>query len=314
VGVRLLTPAGTGAIAVVEAVDAWAVVRGDFRPASGKSLPEAPAVGQSWFGRFADDEVILLVTAINPIRVEIHAHGGTQIVSRIVNSFASHGRPVSPLPLSPAAFAPTLRTASILLDQSAGAFDRDFANGHVDRLLRRVSLGKHLIEPWRIALAGPPNAGKSSLLNAMAGYERSLVSPVAGTTRDVVTARTAFDGWPVELIDTAGLRTTDHAIEAEGVQRANAAMNEADFVVWLVDGDAETPLLPVGRADTIVVSKADRPARFDRSPWPTISAATGEGLPTLIRTIVDRLVPDPPLPGEGVPFLPDHFSRLGLTS
>jgi hypothetical protein len=72
--------------------------------------------------------------------------------------------------------------------------------------------------------------------------------------------------------------------------------------------------LPEGRAEAIVVSKADRPARFDRSPWPTISAATGDGLPALIHSIVDRLIPDPPAPGEGVPFFAEDFSRLGVAS
>ena len=68
------------------------------------------------------------------------------------------------------------------------------------------SVGLRLVSGWRVVLAGRPNVGKSRLLNALAGYERAIVDPTPGTTRDVVTVRTALDGWPVELADTAGLR------------------------------------------------------------------------------------------------------------
>src|SRR4029453_3197945 len=73
-------------------------------------------------------------------------------------------------------------------------------------VLEFAELGQHLTAPWRVVLAGPPNVGKSSLINALAGYQRTIVSHVPGTTRDVVTTTTAIDGWPVELADTAGLR------------------------------------------------------------------------------------------------------------
>src|SRR5262249_7726954 len=115
--------------------------------------------------------------------------------------------------------APTLRTAAILLDQLNGAFAtevrRILALFETDPRNAAFSLhrlaelgntvGRHLVEPWKVVVAGPPNVGKSSLVNALAGYQRSVVSEVAGTTRDAVSVRTAFDGWPVELIDTAGL-------------------------------------------------------------------------------------------------------------
>src|SRR5207244_11945531 len=76
----------------------------------------------------------------------------------------------------------------------------------LDELARYAGVGRHLTAPWRVAVAGAPNVGKSSLVNALAGYQRSVVAPTPGTTRDVVTALLAIDGWPVELADTAGLR------------------------------------------------------------------------------------------------------------
>src|SRR6185369_14624432 len=125
------------------------------------------------------------------------------------------------------AHAPTLRTASILLDQLHGAFERgvtrildllatnpEAAREPLRELARYAPIGRHLVEPWKVVVAGAPNVGKSSLVNALAGFQRAVVSDIAGTTRDVVSVPVAFDGWPVELTDTAGLR------EAEGLEAA----------------------------------------------------------------------------------------------
>ena len=90
-----------------------------------------------------------------------------------------------------------------------------------------------------MVVAGAPNVGKSSLVNALAGFQRSVVSEIAGTTRDVVSVQLAFDGWPVELTDTAGLREAE-GLEAEGVARANRALAEADLVLWVWIGATRT--------------------------------------------------------------------------
>jgi len=142
--------------------------------------------------------------------------------------------------------------------------------------------GEALREGLRIAILGAPNAGKSSLLNALAGREAAIVSPQAGTTRDVVEARVVIAGVPVLLADTAGLRETADAIEAEGVRRARAQGQAAELVlaVFAADAapDAETlALLEVGAL--AVVNKADLAA--PALAGIAVSARTGAGLPAL---------------------------------
>jgi len=92
-----------------------------------------------------------------------------------------------------------------------------------------------------VVLAGKPNAGKSSLLNALAGHEAAIVTDIAGTTRDVLRERIQLDGMPLHIIDTAGLRESDNAVEKEGIRRAHAEIQKADKVLLLIDArDPET--------------------------------------------------------------------------
>ena len=104
----------------------------------------------------------------------------------------------------------------------------------------------------RVVIAGPPNAGKSSLLNALAKRDVAIVSEEAGTTRDVIEVHLDLGGVPVMLIDTAGLREAAGAVEAEGIRRALARAGDADLVLWLVDAaapqwDAPAGLMPANR-------------------------------------------------------------------
>jgi tRNA modification GTPase len=96
--------------------------------------------------------------------------------------------------------------------------------------------GERLREGFVVAIAGPPNAGKSTLLNRLAQREAAIVSPYAGTTRDVIEVHLDLEGYPVTLLDTAGIRETEDPVELEGVRRAQARAAEADLVLWVVDG------------------------------------------------------------------------------
>ena len=144
------------------------------------------------------------------------------------------------------------KAAGILCRQLAGAlgaeFERieclrqaaDFAAADVatERLLLASRVGLRLGEPWRVVMSGPVNAGKSSVVNALAGYARSIVSAEPGTTRDVVTTRIVLYGWEIDLIDTAGLREPDtatSATERAGIERAIAAAAKADIVVCFTE-------------------------------------------------------------------------------
>ncbi|MBO4747231.1 MAG: tRNA uridine-5-carboxymethylaminomethyl(34) synthesis GTPase MnmE [Clostridiales bacterium] len=99
--------------------------------------------------------------------------------------------------------------------------------------------GRILSERMKIVICGIPNSGKSSLLNCLSGYDRAIVTDVPGTTRDTLEVQTSIRGIPVKLIDTAGIRKTDDIVEAIGVDRATAAITEADVVLWLVSTDEE---------------------------------------------------------------------------
>ena len=106
--------------------------------------------------------------------------------------------------------------------------------------------GERLREGLVVAIAGPPNAGKSTLLNRLAKREAAIVSPYAGTTRDVIEVHLDLDGWPVTLLDTAGIRDTDDPVELEGVRRARERAAGADLVLWVVEaGDFNAlPVIP----------------------------------------------------------------------
>jgi tRNA modification GTPase len=318
----VLTPPGSGAIAVVEIAGdgAWEAVKSLFKPA-GKALPDTPILHRTWFGTLGEgvgDEVILAVKQVEPPVVEVHCHGGRQVVRWVVDLFCRSGRvfearqvgevvgprKASTRPTNPWELlerAATLRTANILLDQANGTV----LPSDPERLKALENVGRHLVEPWKVVIAGPPNVGKSSLVNALAGYQRSIVSPIAGTTRDVVTTRLAFDGWPLELSDTAGLRSDAASLEAEGIERAKRSLAEADLVVWVYDGSATWPEQPESSVDLFVINKTDCPPGWD---WTTVpdairaSATTDAGIAELIAAIVAKLVPVVPEMGEGVPW------------
>ncbi|OWV73522.1 tRNA modification GTPase TrmE [Rhizobium sp. R339] len=159
--------------------------------------------------------------------------------------------------------------------------------------LDAASAGEIIRDGFKVVIAGAPNAGKSSLLNALARRDVAIVTDIAGTTRDVLHLDLDIDGYLVKLYDTAGLRETEDRVEMEGVRRARVALLDADLVLLLVDmtspeipGDLEPtfPHVTVGtKKDLIDIA----PSRYDLQ----ISTTTGDGLPEL-RQLIGRVVAD----------------------
>jgi tRNA modification GTPase len=336
-----LTSAGAGALATLALCgpSAWRIVQTLFRPARGP-LPALPTEGGPLFGTFGagvGDEVIVCVTDPMPV-IEVHCHGGPQVVEWLLEQCGQHGATRvawTDFPFAPGwrrrllallSRATTTLTARILLDQYHGAELRAWATiaaapeaqagAQLANLARWAAVVPRLTEPLRVVVAGAPNAGKSSLLNALAGYQRSIVAPTPGTTRDVVTVGLALAGWPVELSDTAGLRATTDALEAAGTEQARAALAAADVVVWLHDASAP-PQPPdaqaadqlaarhaAGQPTLFVATKADLPAAWPiPSTWPQVSATTGHGIAELATQLPRLVIPVDPPPGTAVPVL-----------
>jgi tRNA modification GTPase len=151
--------------------------------------------------------------------------------------------------------------------------------------------GERLRDGYRIAIAGRPNVGKSSLLNALARRDVAIVSDIAGTTRDVIEVHLDIGGYPVILADTAGLRETDDPVEREGVVRSTRRMAEADLVLLVSEVGDPDPVSDDVPADRLMlVNKIDREPGKDLPDGAIgISARTGEGLDRLIGEIRDRL-------------------------
>ena len=145
-----------------------------------------------------------------------------------------------------------------------------------------VAAAERVREGFEVAIVGPPNVGKSTLLNALAGRDAAITSEVAGTTRDVIEVRMELRGLPVTVLDTAGIRESDDRVESLGIERALQRAQQCDLRVILLPGAGETPVLEARDGDIIVVSKADLGVG-------DISALTGEGLDGLVSRITDEL-------------------------
>jgi tRNA modification GTPase len=147
--------------------------------------------------------------------------------------------------------------------------------------------GERLREGFCVVIAGPPNVGKSTLMNALARRDVSIVSSIPGTTRDLVEASLDLRGFPVTLVDTAGLRESDDPIEREGVARARRRAERADLTLWLTDSTAPAAPAPAGPGPTIAVAtKADLGGAAVSGATP-ISALTGQGIEQLLDAIAD---------------------------
>lgn len=167
-----------------------------------------------------------------------------------------------------------------------GEIGREIAS-HVDDGGR----GELVREGLRIALIGPPNAGKSSLLNALAKRDVAIVSDIPGTTRDVIEVRLDLGGYPVVVADTAGLRESGDAIELEGVRRALARAHAAELVVLVLDGTADkAPTPDIGAKPFLITwNKRDLATHVVNAGEVNVSAKTGEGIDALIAALTARV-------------------------
>ena len=346
----VLTPPGRGGIAVIRCVGpgAEAALARCFRPAArGKALPDAGAI---LYGHIVDaedrplDEILLCRTAAQEF--EVNCHGGPAAVEAVGGRLESLGlaRADADRLLEVEGIgrvkrearralrrATTPLAARILLDQLNGTLAaalgrarsaiatgrKDEALAAFETLLKRWRrCGRFIARPPRIAIAGLPNSGKSTLLNRLVGAERVITSPLPGTTRDTVEVEAAMAGLPVVLVDTAGLRAACGEVEREGVARARAELAQADLVVYLLDTAAgrrhedDAALGALGDRALSVWNKCDLAPAPAGSDALHISATTGEGVEALAAAILARLGYAPAAPGEAVLFTAEQAKAL----
>jgi tRNA modification GTPase len=352
--VSRLTARGRGAIAVIVVWGPRAIEVTDsvFRPRQGLRLIDTPRglLRLGHIGHGLGDEVVVVVRDEVPPAVEVQCHGGDAAVSLVIETLQTAGArcsdraqpaahfaddPFAEDALADLARSQTVATAEILLDQLHGALcgglvrlkgwiaERpERALAELDVLIRRSEVGLRLVHGWRVAIAGRPNVGKSSIFNALVGFARAIVDPTPGTTRDVVSFTASFAGWPVELADTAGLRDASDHVENLGIERSRHEQQTADLVMLVLD--RSQPLDPIDHeliatspAPIVVGNKSDLPPAWHEGDHfagsraiVTVSAARGDGLDHLIEAIVGRLVPEPPPNGAAVPFRADQLDVL----
>ncbi|MFL6796423.1 MAG: tRNA uridine-5-carboxymethylaminomethyl(34) synthesis GTPase MnmE [Xanthobacteraceae bacterium] len=157
--------------------------------------------------------------------------------------------------------------------------------------------GERMREGLRVAIAGPPNAGKSTLFNRLARREAAIVSPYPGTTRDVLELHLDLGGYPVTVLDTAGIRATEDPIEQEGVRRANEQAKSADLTLWVVEAAGPEPSpadIPTGSAQRVwvVVNKIDLVANSSRNEYKFSKELNIHSISAFSGTGVDRLLND----------------------
>jgi tRNA modification GTPase len=326
-----ITGGGRSAIAVIaiRGSDAADIVSRCFEGATKARFSPSEIRYGVWTGplnqELAAESVV--VTPLTDDHYEIHCHGGLAAAARIIEDMSAAGaRPIEADGWSRASQnllsheaqqvlmrCVTSRTAAIAMDQVRGAMSnwatdllRDVENheksiGAAKRDAAEILASAHftarLDEPFRVVLVGPPNVGKSSLLNAIVGFNRSITFDAAGTTRDVLHADTVIDGLPIRLSDTAGVRDSDQPIEKQGIERARAAAHDADLVLHVRQPDL--PRQPIGDPVLLsspervifVLNKVDLLENHDPTDARELAtnALTGEGVGELMTAIADAL-------------------------
>lgn len=334
-----LTGAGKAAIGVAwfRGPAADELLKRCFHASKKSDLPVSP-VGSVVYGRWgfsgagASVQEDVVVLKRGPSEYEVHVHGGEQSRACLRRTFQTGGfeelESEQWLRLQvgselAAALAigllncQTERAARLLLGQELAwgrwlsglrkliaQRDRLQLVEAVGEVLSRESMAEHLTKPWRVVLAGLPNVGKSSLINAICGFERAIVHSTPGTTRDVVTQQVVIDGWLFEIADTAGQRDTEGEIERAGIELARAAWHSADCRVEVRDASkrAEAARFVIEpAADLIVANKVDLSGVEVEADELPVSARTGVGLSQFQSALVQRVLPHAVGPLEPLP-------------
>lgn len=335
----LLTPPGEGGISVIAL---WGKGAGLLAAKRLKRRTRDEVhrfePGRIYYGYFTDadgaalDEVVVACVAQDLI--EINCHGGAVPARLLIKSLEDAGATIQksrrpPGPTGGAAdeamaallCASTGLAARVLAAQAGGLLDEALrcaarlieggdagkARHLFESLLETHAIGAALVHPPVIAVVGPVNAGKSTLVNALAGFARTIVTDVPGTTRDAVRVPTALEGVPVILVDTAGATAVRTALEGKGAQMASRALEAADAVLYVYDTSVpldEATFVPGGEGPRVIAAnKADLAAdpayleamRRTGIPVVTTSGLTGEGMARLTEALLSALeIPTPP--------------------
>ena len=343
--VREWTAAGPGGVSVVgvEGVGALEHVA-RLVPRSGRLAPgrvvftelRAGEVGGVERGELLDEA---LVHVSSPEHVELHLHGSPPVVRRVLAELGGDPEAggardaLEALAWVKLPRAPSEACARMLLDQAEGALRRelealcelagDELDARLAALQEQARVGGHLMRPPRVVLAGPSNAGKSTLFNRLLGVERALVDASGGTTRDALRAPCSLGEWTVELVDTAGERELDPSAGAGGagrVERAGQSLGrdlrrEADWVAWLEpDPRAPDPADLTGTAWSRFTSRADELSDMKGVTRPIASWSAGEdACARFLEAFLEALeLPGAAWsPGRAVPFDGAHRAVLG---
>jgi tRNA modification GTPase len=335
-----LTAAGRGAIAVVEVRGFGAAkkIENVFQPFNGRPFSNC-LQRKMIYGTWTPTGEDVVVCVLPGDRFEVHCHGGTAAVDSVIAALIDQGATEESSSRAPGELgdvasrdlwraevwqalpdATTTKTASLMLrqldllpaaivrlEETLGRGDSAAAIALMDQILKWSDFGVSLTQVPSVVLCGQPNVGKSSLINAVVGFQRAIVHQSAGTTRDVVSQRTAVDGWPIEISDTAGLRNAQGTVEGIGIENARQKIETARLVIGVFDAsrpwsEADQSLLESLDCDIVIHNKSDcsdsgktSTAKSDaRPPGVATSATQNEGIEQMVSLIATKLVPELP--------------------
>ncbi len=311
--VRELTPRGAGGVSVIELRGARAREALESLCATTVAIGALRLVRPRAVGEELDEA---LAWCESEERVELHLHGSRPLVQRVLAELGGlAAREEAPSLEQRLAAAPCERAARIVLDQLEGAHERacarfaslatDELGAELAALAERSARARYALEPARVVIAGPVNAGKSTLFNVLHGGERVIVSAREGTTRDAVVERIALGRYAFDLIDTAGERDGGaDEVEREGQHLGARLRAGADAVVWLSPADRPMPP-PLERSGRWVVLQS----RADLGTAHLLSALSAREAPAAARALVEaRLREALDLPDD--PWTPSELVAL----